>query len=231
MRLVNRYRYRVFGLCLGYTGDFDSAEDAAQEAFVAAYLGLHSLADPTFFGPWLKRIAINQCRMQWRRAQRWRPLGDAPDEALHTSDLSPDVMMVDAERRAEVLEAIGRLAESQRQVLVLFYLEEMPLRRIAAFLSAQFERALRYYAKEEDLLGKLEMHGPIYRVGTLAGLGRVDKAIEKLSEIAGRLVATGQWRTTFESHQAFDAIRDHEKVKAIMVRWQEAEAVGKHQAM
>ncbi len=34
--LVDRYRYPVYGICLGYTKDFDAAEDAAQEAFIAS---------------------------------------------------------------------------------------------------------------------------------------------------------------------------------------------------
>ena len=52
--LVDRYRYPVFGLCLSYIKDFDAAEDAAQEALIAAYLKLESLPEPQKFGPWLR---------------------------------------------------------------------------------------------------------------------------------------------------------------------------------
>ena len=38
--LVDRYRYALFGLCLSYVKDFDAAEDAAQEAFIKAFLKL-----------------------------------------------------------------------------------------------------------------------------------------------------------------------------------------------
>ena len=38
--LVERYRYAVYGLCLGYTRDFDAAEEAAQEALVTSFLKL-----------------------------------------------------------------------------------------------------------------------------------------------------------------------------------------------
>ena len=67
--LVDRDRYPVFGLCLSYVKDFDAAEDAAQEALIAAYLKLESLPEPQKFGPWLRTIAANQCRM-WLRRQR-----------------------------------------------------------------------------------------------------------------------------------------------------------------
>ena len=41
--LVERYRYAVFGLCLNCTRDLDAAEDAAQEAFIKAFLKLRTL--------------------------------------------------------------------------------------------------------------------------------------------------------------------------------------------
>lgn len=133
-KLVNRYRYPVFGLCLGYVGDFDVAEDMAQETFVSAYMNLHSLADPKFLGPWLKRIAINRCRSQWRRGQRLTALDNEPEEVWHSKLPSVEERMIAGEKRLDVLKSMDRLPEAQRQVLVLFYLEDLSLRQIAAFL-------------------------------------------------------------------------------------------------
>jgi len=132
--LVDRYRYPVFGICLAYTKDFDAAEDAAQEAFVASYLKLRNLPDPDHFGPWLKRIAINQCKM-WNRQQRRRvPLEEVDEKDLPVSTASPEDQIMSQETRQQVLSAIGQLNETQRQVVTLFYLEEIPLKQIAAFL-------------------------------------------------------------------------------------------------
>ena len=133
-KLVDRYRYPVFGLCLGYVGDFDVAEDMAQEAFVSAYLHLHTLADAQFLGPWLKRIAINKCRSQWRRVRRFSSLADVAEEDLFSNESSVVTRLIEGEKRTEVLHAMDRLPESQRQVLMLFYLEDMSLRKIATFL-------------------------------------------------------------------------------------------------
>lgn len=65
--LVERYRYAVFGLCLNHTRDFDAAEDAAQEALVKAFLKLRNLDNADRFAPWLKQIAVNECRMAQER--------------------------------------------------------------------------------------------------------------------------------------------------------------------
>ena len=130
--LVDRYRYPVFGLCLSYVKDFDAAEDAAQEALIAAYLKLESLPEPQKFGPWLRTIAANQCRM-WLRRQRRQV---AIDEEMVVVDPapSPAEQVLSCERRQQVLAAVARLSQPQQQAVVLFYLEGLSLKRIAAFL-------------------------------------------------------------------------------------------------
>ena len=130
--LVDRYRYPVFGLCLSFVKDFDAAEDVAQEALVAAYLKLENLPEPERFGPWLRTIAANQCRM-WLRRQR-RQVAIDEEKAIVDPDPSPAEQVLARERRQRVLAAVARLSRPQQQAVVLFYLEGLSLKRIAAFL-------------------------------------------------------------------------------------------------
>ena len=130
--LVDRYRYPVFGLCLSYVKDFDAAEDAAQEALVAAYLKLESLPEPQKFGPWLRTIAANQCRM-WLRHQR-RQVAFDEEMAVVDPAPSPAEQVLVRERRQRIMAAVSRLSRLQQQAVVLFYLEGLSLKRIAAFL-------------------------------------------------------------------------------------------------
>ena len=129
-RLVDRYRYAVFGLCLGHTQDPDVAEDMAQEAFVKAFLRLPDLADPERFAPWVKQIAVNECRM-WHRRRAGRGSMAAGPDAVHPS---PEDSLVERETHRRILSALGRLNEGQQQIVSLFYLESMSLKQIAAFL-------------------------------------------------------------------------------------------------
>ena len=139
--LVDRYRYAVFGLCLSYMRDRDTAEDAAQEAFIKAFLQLRSLADPDRFAPWLKQIAANECRM-WRRRQRDQiPLDRAPTDELATPQKSSDDELASTETRRRILAALGKLNPVQQQIVTLFYLEELSLKQIAAFLDIPFQTA------------------------------------------------------------------------------------------
>ncbi|MHB9109423.1 MAG: HEAT repeat domain-containing protein [Armatimonadota bacterium] len=59
--LVERLREIIQRQCYHRVGDWQHAEDLAQEAFIRAYLKLDQLADPTRFVPWLRRIAANLC--------------------------------------------------------------------------------------------------------------------------------------------------------------------------
>ncbi len=135
--LVDRYRYPVYGLCVGFTKDFDAAEDAAQEAFIASYLKLGNLHEPDGFGPWVKRIAINQCRMWRRRQRRLVPLTPEQEAVLADPARSPEDSIIRREQRQQVLGAIAGLSEAQQQAVVLFYLKELTLQQIADFLEVE----------------------------------------------------------------------------------------------
>ena len=47
--LVRAHQEMAFGHALGILGDFHLAQDAAQEAFVSAYVGLAGLRQPEWF--------------------------------------------------------------------------------------------------------------------------------------------------------------------------------------
>lgn len=65
------------------TGDAELARDAAQEAFLRAYLKIRSLRDPAAFKPWLTRIVSTIAqRMAKREKRRWTyPLDESTDRA------------------------------------------------------------------------------------------------------------------------------------------------------
>ncbi|MDA0748306.1 MAG: sigma-70 family RNA polymerase sigma factor, partial [bacterium] len=66
-RLIDRYKYAIYGICLSLVGSFHLAEDMAQESFLKAFLNLNRLDDPDRFGNWLRTIAANECRQYLRR--------------------------------------------------------------------------------------------------------------------------------------------------------------------
>src|SRR5438445_13044904 len=82
--LVEQYRDAIYGLAFHYLHDFEDARDVAQEAFIQAYLCLDQLRDPERFGPLLRQVTVNRCRM-WRRSGWRESLWEEPPERTEGS--------------------------------------------------------------------------------------------------------------------------------------------------
>ncbi len=61
-QLVIRHKDRIFNLCYRFLGDYEEANDSAQEAFIKAYGSLKTFRLESAFSTWLYRIAVNTCR-------------------------------------------------------------------------------------------------------------------------------------------------------------------------
>lgn len=64
--IVRRYQDMAYGCAYAILGDFHLAEDAAQEAFLAAFRGLAQLREAKAFAGWLRRIVVTQCNRMTR---------------------------------------------------------------------------------------------------------------------------------------------------------------------
>jgi RNA polymerase sigma-70 factor (ECF subfamily) len=110
--------------CLRYLGvraaDLD---DAAQETFVIASRKLADLRPDTSYRAWLYAIALNVARHA-RRARTGLPLEDAEPATLDGSRR--------VEARSELIALLSVLDDDKREVIVLYHLEQLTLREIAA---------------------------------------------------------------------------------------------------
>ena len=79
--LVARHERRIYGLCLRILGNREDAEDAAQEAFLAALRKAASFRKAAAFSTWLYRIAVNAATDQARRRGRARLADLDPEDA------------------------------------------------------------------------------------------------------------------------------------------------------
>jgi RNA polymerase sigma-70 factor (ECF subfamily) len=61
-QLVIRHKDKIFNLCYRFLGDYEEANDSAQETFVKAYESLNTFRLESAFSTWLYRIAVNTCK-------------------------------------------------------------------------------------------------------------------------------------------------------------------------
>jgi RNA polymerase sigma-70 factor (ECF subfamily) len=122
------YRY-IFRL----VGERALAEDILQEVFIRIYRKLRWLKEPELFRPWAYRIASREAFKQLKRERRL--LEQVSDES--TLEAIP-TEVPEENFGAELIEhlpaLIARVSPASRAVLILHYLQEMPLAEVAAVL-------------------------------------------------------------------------------------------------
>ena len=128
--LFEQYKNLVYKTAYLMLGETTEAEDALQEIFVQVYKSL-STFDPSraAFTTWLYRITFNYC-LNHRRRKRplTMPLEDI-SPALHNE--FPGTQLADEE---VLQQAIGKLTDRQRAVVVLRYFWDLPYAEVAQIL-------------------------------------------------------------------------------------------------
>lgn len=136
-RLHDEMSQRVRNAAYRLIGDEHEAEDAAQDAFLAAYVSLPKLSDDSAFEAWLMRITRNRAADRRRGMLRCRPSERAHDDGSDDAPELPRVVMRSgvAEPSAESVASLrGSLADmpaALRLVLRHRYLTGLSCEEIA----------------------------------------------------------------------------------------------------
>lgn len=138
-QLVRLYEKRVYALTSRMCRNPADAEEAAQEAFLAAWQGLPFFRGDSSFSTWLYRLASNACVDVLRREGRHQPNLSLDDEDatidLPDGALSPHDEAERSELRQQIEEGLAALPPDYRQVLILRELHQRSYDEIADILS------------------------------------------------------------------------------------------------
>lgn len=136
-RLVERWEGPIQNLCTRMLGDAHRGEDLAQESFVRVFAKRKDYVPNGKFSTFLWRVALNLCYDELRRRERRREtaLEFEDDEQSYASDEpSPDVSLAREETAGSVRDALMKISETYRSVLVLRHYEDLKFREIADVL-------------------------------------------------------------------------------------------------
>jgi RNA polymerase sigma-70 factor (ECF subfamily) len=137
--LVTVHQDRIARLVRRLLGWPSEVDDVVQDVFVDALRNLHRFDGRSSVLSWLTRLTINRCRTHQRK--QWLRLGflrRRRDELCSTGSAGatePSVASSTAETIHQVHSAIRQLPQRDREVIVLRYLEELPIEEIAKTLS------------------------------------------------------------------------------------------------
>lgn len=139
-QLIHLYEKRVFALTSRMCKNPSDAEEAAQEAFLAAWQGLKFFRGEASFSTWLYRLASNACVDLLRKEQRHRavsgPSLNDEDTYMDIADdaATPQELAERSELREQIEEGLQSLSPEHREVLILRELHQLSYDEIAQTL-------------------------------------------------------------------------------------------------
>ena len=142
--LVQRYQRMLYYFVVGKVADDTEAKDIVQKTLVVAFQNLADFRSGESFFAWLKGIALNNCRNEWRRYQsQARLAGRLLEEKraeleLASFDTRPD----DNDRRLTALrQCLELLSPHEQSVVEWRFVQELPLATIGEHLGRGTEAA------------------------------------------------------------------------------------------
>lgn len=140
--IVNFYQNKVFQICYRMLGNRHEAEDIAQEAFIRAYVNIQTFDEKRKFSTWLYRIATNLTidRIRKKKPDYFLDAEIKGSEGLSMySQLSaeqplPEEEVESLELQEYIQQQIMDLPPKYRTVIILRYIDELPLQEISEIL-------------------------------------------------------------------------------------------------
>jgi len=132
--LLPAFRRRVFGLAYSFLRDREAAEDVTQDVFIKVWRALPGFDGRASLSTWIYAIARNASLSALRARRPQSSLSD-PEvmDAVEAIDPAPSAdAIVD---HAALLRLVDQLPTKQRQVIMLFYMEEHSHEEVATMLA------------------------------------------------------------------------------------------------
>jgi RNA polymerase sigma-70 factor (ECF subfamily) len=170
--LVLRYKDRVFNLCYRFMGDYQEAEDSAQDVFLKVYRSLKRFRFESSFYTWLYRISVNTCKNRLKTSG-YKVIKKSTFLA-NPENINKDCQPM--ERGIEVKSPIAELEKKERIRLVQNAIDSLPAGQKDVIILRDIE-GLSY----EEIIN---ITG--YRLGTLKS--KLSRARHALRERLGRII-------------------------------------------
>ena len=138
-QLYQRYLDLLYGVCLKYLGEPETAKDAVMDLFeeLAQKLLKHEV---THFKGWLYTLAKNHCLMKLRSAGKARVQSFDADHMQTADDLHLVDKMAKEEQFDQLSACIEALPTDQRTVIRLFYLDNKCYKEIETLTGMEWNK-------------------------------------------------------------------------------------------
>ncbi|RLB57283.1 MAG: hypothetical protein DRJ42_00870 [Deltaproteobacteria bacterium] len=154
--LFDRYAPMLLRMARRRLSSEEEAREVVQQTFFQLNRARNDFRQGAKLRPWVVTIAMNLVREHYRK--RGRRKEASLEAAIHTVGVEQTDTLEEQERAQQLRTALAQLPESQRTVIELHWLQEMPFSEVAKVVGAKEGavrvRAHRAYKKLKELLEK-----------------------------------------------------------------------------
>jgi RNA polymerase sigma-70 factor, ECF subfamily len=126
--LISEEKNKLFRVAFLYVKDEDLALDIVQETIYKAFVSIKQLKETQYFSTWITKILINTALDFIRKNNR---LNIVPFSDIERFNLNHRINLVD---KLDLVEAIERLEEQYKTVIVLRYYKDLTIKQISEAL-------------------------------------------------------------------------------------------------
>ncbi|WP_020061640.1 sigma-70 family RNA polymerase sigma factor [Bacillus sp. 123MFChir2] len=151
--IMNKYGQEILQLVYSYVNNKEVAEDLTQDIFVKCYKSLHTYKGKSKLRTWLWRIAINHCKdyiKSWYNKKVIVTENEFTYTGVQKESVEQTVIQNDEDHR--LASAVMNLPIKYREVIYLFYFEELSIKDIAMVIEVKENTIKTRLKRAKELL-------------------------------------------------------------------------------
>ncbi|MGG3404536.1 RNA polymerase factor sigma C [Bacillus cereus] len=153
--IMNKYGQEVLQLVYSYVNNKEVAEDLTQDIFVKCYKSLHTYKGNSNLKTWLWRIAINHCKDYLKSWYNKKVIVTEDDFTyMESQKESVEQIVIQSAEDSRLASAVMNLPIKYREVIYLFYYEELSIKEIAIVIDVKENTIKTRLKKAKELLKK-----------------------------------------------------------------------------
>src|SRR5690625_2948364 len=153
IQLLREIEAHVYRTAFYIVGNEQDAMDAAQEALIRVYTKINSYEEKALFKTWVQRIVTNICIDKFRRKKPTVSIDEHNMIFTNDDNVEEAIMLTDISK--DIREAIDKLPERHRAVIILRYMEDFSYKEIADSLDLPLNTVKSYLYRARQQLQTL----------------------------------------------------------------------------
>lgn len=145
-KLVTQYGNSILRMCYMYLKDYQLAEDVTQETFLQVWNKYETFENKSSEKTWITRIAINRCK-NCMRASWFKRISIEELPEIFENDSSEMIL-----NKGTISLKIMKLPQKYREVILLYYYQELSVKEISAVLNQKETTILERLKRARECL-------------------------------------------------------------------------------